>query len=508
MKKNRNMCDDNNRVFAWTQLYTIILFLVFPLYYQNSYINILEAKTEFFIIISMIYLVGCTALVLPPIFLNKRKKEKQELFIKDNKNIDWVDVFGIILLFSVIVSTILADNIWDTLWGTNDRLFGTVVLLLCIGVYYCFSRYYKWNASFFWCCLIGTGMVSILAIMNRFEIDILGMYKAIDVSQKPEYLSTIGQINILSAYLCGFLLLFSGLYMYSSKKTSEIAYGGVTILIFFAGICSNSDSFFLAIGVMGIFYITIALIDVKKLSKIFLLFAFFSATMLFAKWISNYNGEVIWRELQNKWIEQLPWEVFLIIFIFLSFIFNKKIKLKSEKLKKLREIWIALLVSALLIIVIYVIMINITFAGSEKAIANNWLFFSDEWGTNRGYVWQRTMQLFCKLPLKNKIFGIGPGGFSQFFSEYYIDSISKFGYYFESAHNQFLEFLVTTGIAGTIGYVGMIVFSIVSCLRKKTDICLVLASFFLIWMMQAMVNDPLIFTMPYVFAIMGMAKAS
>lgn len=35
---------------------------------------------------------------------------------------------------------------------------------------------------------------------------------------------------------------------------------------------------------------------------------------------------------------------------------------------------------------------------------------------------------------------------------------------------------------------------------------IILAVFFLVWMAQGMVNNPLVFTVPYLFVIMGMSQ--
>lgn len=506
MKKNRNFWDKNYMVNQWTMFYCMILFLIFPLYYQNSYINILEAKTEFFLISTVIYLVGCILCMLPPVFMAKRKKEKQNIDEKKRKNIAVSDIFCLVFTLSILMSVIISDNRKEVLWGTNGRLFGAVVLLCCVGLYYCISRFFRWNSLLFWCCLGGAVLVSILAILNRFGIDILGMYEVIDSSQAGDYLSTIGQINILSGYLCIFFPIFTGLFLYSHKVLSKCFYGAGTIFVLIAGVCSNSDSFFLAIGIIVIFYFTIFLDNKDKLSDLVLLNAVGSVAMMIMALISNRIGLTVWREFQNIWLNKISWVVLFAVFCFLYFILRKGDIFSETALKKIKQIWLIILLFLIFSVLIYIILANLKVIDDDKIIAKNWLIFCDEWGTNRGYVWKRTLSLFTQLPLKNQIFGIGPGEFSSFFEEYFIESISKFGYYFEDAHNEFLQFLVTTGIVGMIGYAGMIISAFISCIKEKTDMKIILAVFFLVWMAQGMVNNPLVFTVPYLFVIMGMSQ--
>lgn len=506
MKENRKYWNKNYIVNVWTIIYCVILFLIFPLYFQNSYINILEAKTGFFVISSVIYLVGCIIIMLPPIFLKKGENEKKAEERKKKYLLSPVDFFCAVLLFSIAVSVIMDDNRSEIIWGINGRYFGAAVLVLCVGIYYCFSRWFCWNTLFWWSCLVGAGIVSILAALNRFNIDILKMYEVIDPAQTQEYLSTIGQINILSGFLCIFLPLFTGLFLYSEKRFSKIFYGLGNILVYIAGICSNSDSFFLAVGIVTLFYFTIVLSDKKRLSDFLLLMSIEAICMFLLKIISAQVEVSVWREIQECWIKQMPWSIVAILFLFLFLFLKKKEDTRINFLRKLKKFWIVSLIILCIAIIAYVVLINVVPAGRNSAFVEKWLIFGDEWGTNRGYVWIRTLKLFYELPLKSQIFGVGLGEFSGFFEEYFIDSISRFGYYFEDAHNEFLQFLVTNGIIGLIGYAGMIISSIVLCIREKNEMKKIFTAFFLVWIAQAMVNNPTVFTTPYLFAMMGISQ--
>ena len=57
------------KTYQWTEkitsLYMMIMFLVFPLYYQNNYINMLEAKNSVFVPATIAYLViGSVSILL------------------------------------------------------------------------------------------------------------------------------------------------------------------------------------------------------------------------------------------------------------------------------------------------------------------------------------------------------------------------------------------------------------------------------------------------------------
>ena len=126
------------------------------------------------------------------------------------------------------------------------------------------------------------------------------------------------------------------------------------------------------------------------------------------------------------------------------------------------------------------------------------------------------MRLFGKVPLWKKIIGCGMGMFPSFFKTFHADSIKQFGYYFVDAHNEFLQFLVTTGIIGCISYFGMIITTFIRNLlfirnRKKSEksgneLSVIVPAILFVWLLQGLVNSPNVFITPYLFLFIGMGQ--
>lgn len=78
--------------------------------------------------------------------------------------------------------------------------------------------------------------------------------------------------------------------------------------------------------------------------------------------------------------------------------------------------------------------------------------FSDKFGHNRLFTWKRTLRL-VKL---NPVFGIGPDNFKQFFAIYFHDEAVKMfpssNGSLDKAHNEFLDVLISNGVAGLLAY--------------------------------------------------------
>lgn len=177
----------------------MLLFLPFPLYFWNNYINILEAKTAFFTVVTSIYVVIGAVLLL----WRRRRKDTVNVDNRHQKSAAlWMDLCCGIFAVSVAVSVLMAGNKTNALWAYEGKQFGAVVILLCCGLYFIVSRGFRWNGAILWCVLIGVGVVFVLADLNRYGIDPIGMYENLVESQRDEFLSTIGQINIVSGFVC------------------------------------------------------------------------------------------------------------------------------------------------------------------------------------------------------------------------------------------------------------------------------------------------------------------
>ena len=92
---------------------------------------------------------------------------------------------------------------------------------------------------------------------------------------------------------------------------------------------------------------------------------------------------------------------------------------------------------------------------------------NDKWGTHRGYAWIRSIILFKTNGIKNMLVGSGPDTFGQIMKKYYReDMINRHGSVFDSAHNEFLTYLVTIGALGLISYITVLVSTIIKGIRR------------------------------------------
>lgn len=134
------------------------------------------------------------------------------------------------------------------------------------------------------------------------------------------------------------------------------------------------------------------------------------------------------------------------------------------------------------------------------------LKIDDAWGSHRGYVWMRSLSIYSEFPLGNKLFGCGANTLSYLLNEQYgQEMITLFRAKFIDAHNEYLQSLLTTGIVGTVGYFGMILFPAVQSVRRIRDNenALFVVAGTAAFLAQAFVNNTQVVTLSFVFIQTG-----
>ena len=485
----------------WTMLYFACMFLAFPLYFQNNYINILEAKTLFFKLATYIYLVGSGAVLWlisiirveedRKLKIKQKTKKAKKSYKMQNQDI-WVCAFGV----AVLLATILSGNFKNAWYSPDGKLFGTEIILLCCGLYFVVKKGIVKSKVTDWAIGIGCGLVFALTILNRYGIDPLHMYSNLVAEQKSLYVSTIGNINIVSAYICVFIPVFCGAFLIGRRC------GLLYCLALMAGVSTNSDSFFLGCGCAMILFLWVAMENHEKMLRYIWICILSAGSVLGLKWMNhliNYNCK--WKIIQIYLLEKINWYFILVVLLVVLLIIRKY----GEQLpwKQIRKGVFALIACVTMVFVIYVIWLNL---GNANA-GNSMLIFGDSWGTNRGYVWKRTVSLFKELPLYQKLFGVGPGGFKEFFAVYNAERVKGSLLPFVDPHNEILFYLSSTGLIGAITYIGMFVSMIRKCLMKRDEKTMILLAVFVAWIAQGMVNTPLVFTTPFLFMFFGCVVA-
>ena len=94
------------------------------------------------------------------------------------------------------------NRLFCELERANGRLQGLLTYLMYGGLYFALSRHATVDRSLIFPAVVGVGGTAVLACLNYYQIDPLGIYTQMSPDNYFAFISTVGNINFYSAYLC------------------------------------------------------------------------------------------------------------------------------------------------------------------------------------------------------------------------------------------------------------------------------------------------------------------
>ncbi len=308
-----------------------------------------------------------------------------------------LDLPIILFLASQIISTIISINPHTSLWGYYSRFHGGLMSTISyITLYYALVTHFQCETkaikNLITSILSSATLISIYAVLEHFGID-----KHVWVQDvQSRVFSTLGQPNWLSAFLVALLPLSLFQITSSEKSNHRLLYSGLSLLFLIAILFTKSQSGIAATGVVLVLFLTITAIQKKK--SIFLL-AFIPLAILVFVFKGNYVHQTL--SSLNK----------------INPFYSDTISIINEE--------------------------NKTRIGGSDSMSI------------RRVVWEGAI----KLGLSHPLFGTGVETFG--YSYYWVrppahNLTSESDFLYNKAHNEYLNFLATTGFVGLATYLFLI----------------------------------------------------
>lgn len=456
--------------------YVIILLTVFQFFTTDQYFHLLRDRYYFFWILTVI-----TAAVAGLIFLKYRYMihVNGAISIKAKGSpIHVVDKCFALLLLVFLISTVCSDWKREAFWGDEGRLQGFFLWFWYGVAYFMISRFYrpkKIHLDIF----LGVGaLIALWGVTDFIGFDLFDWQRYIREDQRGIFMSSFGNINTFTAVLTIYISVAGTFFIRESsgyKRRGYLLYYSVVIVLFFTAlISSQSDS---AVIGLFIFFYAIPFYSWKNWDGLYGYICLLELLCI-SMWVI-YGLSIVFPNpyigLQSGVLLNLcgsRLKNWLLCFCFISqllLVFGRKIKTNKKAFNWLRASWAAFGISLLVcgVLIIY----DASLGNPEKYVAySNWLSFSDAWGTNRGYCWRITVEQFRELSNLKKLFGTGLETYGPVMQLAHKEMIDIYGILYDSPHNEFLQYLFTTGILGAIGYYGLIASSISIAWKSKTRI--------------------------------------
>lgn len=174
------------------------------------------------------------------------------------------------------------------------------------------------------------------------------------------------------------------------------------------------------------------------------------------------------------------------------------------------RIW-AIVVAVVVLAVCFVLYdANVGSNAERYGALGSYLLFNDQWGTNRGYIWRKSLELYRDFSMMHKLFGYGPDTFGILTTEAIkFEMINATGQVFDNAHNAYLQYLVTIGPIGVAAYVMFLVSAGVRCWHYVSRNPYVIGCLFAVvcYAVQAVVNLDLPIATPVMWLLLSMGMA-
>ena len=515
-KKSGNMQLFSRITSTLMTIYVLFYLCVFPLATRDKYFDILQFRFQLYWIPTLVY--GILFLVLGLLYLLSDKRSNGgALTTKLKENLKWsvlktkltkTDICFIALIFIMALSVLFADYQYEALWGSRGRFNGLVLWLMFFIAYGLVTRFYHFKKWHLYAYLIAACLPEIWGITDFFLLDLLHFHTGAAADYIYTFVSSVGNINTYTNMVALHFGAAVTLFVLSECKWEKLMTFVAVVISSFAIVMGISDNGLLAAGAIFAFLPFVAWTSRQHITRFFVAFSIFATSVLVTAYLTTQHatiavadgGSVLVTIGKTKAFMLLTAALWLFTMVIASMFRRRKTDEQEAKTARVaRRIWLALFIVAVVAVIAVLVDAN---SGRHPEIWDaykNVLIFSDTWGTGRGINWRFAWEFFTeKSSFLDKLIGNGP-------DTYYIITMDNFkhlmkdaGYgIFDSAHNEYLECLVTIGVLGTIAYIGMLATSLRQMLKNRKNVYAVACGFaILAYAVQAVVNIAIPITTP------------
>ena len=360
-------------------------------------------------------------------------------------------------------------------------------------------------------------VVCSIGIMQYFLLDPFGLKKDIHTSQYTSFISTVGNINTYASYVALIFGMSTTLFVRERNTARKSWYIFTVILSLFALVTGNSDNAYLTIGVIVLFLPLYAFRDMYGLRQYMLLISMISTEFMAIGVIDKrYASHVLPIGGLFRLIVGGDWLIFVMATLWgctaFIYILERFVRKKYKDVCEIcicRRIWGTVLILAIAVLVYMTFDATRMGNGQQYGILKDYLLINDEWGTHRGYIWRIGIECYMKYSPLRKLFGSGPDTFGIVTQSYYREMIERYYEIFDSAHNEYLQYLITIGIVGLFSYLFLLVSSIIEMIKTSKREASVMSIVYAVscYAAQAVVNIgvPIVFPVMFTLLVVGIS---
>ena len=442
----KNKGEYQNELLA--RIYLIVMLCVFPLYLNaERYIYLTKHKTVFFFVATLLVLVS-----IPILFLTRfdgSGKFKKPVKRPALSIAGWALIAFLFVTFLSMLFTPYPENVF---WGYSERYDGFATQLLYGAIFVFIARYYRPKEIDLVAFAVSSMLVSLIGILQYYELDFLSLFPHNLMpgftGKTLTFRTTLGNIDVVSSYLSITVILFGMLY---------VKYPGKFRLLYLAAGAFNTYMLMVAgaeagmVGVMAAFVLSLPFVvtDLKTVARLLLLGGVYALSIFIFNTGNAAAGTV--NVLGSRWFL-----LSLGLLLLGGALFFAAGRLSfAPKAGTMR--WVG---ASLIVLILVVGVLAVEKVGADPATGTIYQAremlngnLQDEFGSYRGYVWNRTFKLLKEsTPFGQLLIGSGPDTFVDRFGPFKEESMTMLNQYYDKAHNEYLQILICQGILGLAAY--------------------------------------------------------
>lgn len=495
-----------NMFEKFAHIFVIGMFTVFPIYMTNLLFNVRKDRLHYFVFttFALLFFILCTYIC----GIDKKNwpKDLFKMSVTDYAMIGFLVVCGL--------SAFLSKYGMESVTGEKGRNSGLLLMAMYVLCYFIISRYYRCKEYVFAIFAVTACIVCSIAILHEFYVDPFGILTDIKEEQQATFITTIGNKNLFSCFICVAMPAIVAMLIKSKDVALTVFYCIAAGISFMGLLVADSDSGYFGLAAFMLVLFVYSSGTADRMFKFFLsvLSILISCKVLrLISLIFSDNMKPLDTIPNTLIFSKIVYPIFAAVLVLCIVFYLLKRKLGDKRLPKYvmaaAASFSVLCVLAVVVPFVYFSWINTT---ADIGSLSKYLRMNDKWGTHRGYAWIRSIILFKTNGIKNMLIGSGPDTFGQIMKEfYYEDMKARHGSVFDSAHNEYLNYLVTIGLLGVAAYITALVSVVIRGAKcsKKSVAALVITVVIISYSAQALFNLAQPITTPYLFLFLAMGEA-
>lgn len=350
-----------------------------------------------------------------------------------------------------VLSTVTSLSPVMSLWGLGGYYGGCMMVLFTAASYLAVRAFapQKLLNGLTFCVGITTALVTVLYVLNIFNIDLIGTYADTAVVERAQFFSTLGQKNFCSGFMAFALPLVFYAFLVARGVRHTMFYG---IPAFFGALALavvDADGLALGIGAAVLVLICQRIFTTRTLRRLAVVGMFFFADAGWMQYMRTHvytqGGKPILASFGHY--AQVGFAVCAAVWAVLFFALHGC----EIPLWKAGRVLAAVVVSLGVVLVVLANFLPGFPSLGQKL--DDLLVFSDDWGTYRGTAWRISWSAWTAQSLWRKLVGVGPGMMHTAVAQWAGADITARMKTFYAAHNEYLELLLTGGVLSLAAWV-------------------------------------------------------